>query len=193
MESNCQWCGVRLRRSGVGRPQRFCSSRCRVAAHRANRLPVELTSRDRWVRRSAKKVPLTVSGKAASSTDPSTWSSYSAAAKSTVGVGLGYVLHQADGVVALDLDRALVDGRPVPWAQALLDDLPPTYVQVSQSGSGLHVFGRGSLPVGRVIRDGRCIEAYSSGRYIAMTGVRFGDSPLTLAELPLSVLLAAVA
>src|SRR5690348_7641329 len=111
---------------------RFCSGRCRVAAHRAKRaLPRELTSRDRWVRRSTRKMPLTTDGGAASSTDPSTWCSYGEAKASEAGTGLGFVL-DGDGIVCVDLDHCVDDrGRVAVWAQEILDRFPATYVEVS--------------------------------------------------------------
>lgn len=163
---------------------RFCSSRCRVAAHRAKHaLPAELTSRDRWVRRSARKMPLTCSGRAASSTDRRTWSSYREARQSKVGAGLGFVL-DGDGVVCLDIDHCVEAGRVAGWAQRILDLLPATFVEVSASGTGLHVFGFGDVERGRKVRvDGGSVEVYGWGRYIAVTGRRYANAPQRLADI----------
>lgn len=129
-------------------------------------------------------MPLTVTGRAASSTDPSTWSSYAEAAASPVGAGLGFVLAEADGIVCLDLDHCIRAGQLAPWARSILDQFPDTYVEVSMSGTGLHIFGLGRLDMGRRIRTGgRQVEAYSTGRYIAVTGVRFEACPSRLADL----------
>lgn|SRR5690606_2259463 len=167
-----------------------CSPRCRKALSRAaarNPLPVELTTRDRWIRRDAKKVPLTSAGMAASSTDPRTWSTYKDAAASTAGVGLGFVLSDEDDIVCLDLDHCLnpLTGRLAPWALAILRDAGATYVEVSPSGDGLHIWGRAHVRQGRRIRrpDGTAVEVYGTGRYIAMTGRRHGSSPSILADL----------
>ncbi|MFI7009983.1 DNA primase [Streptomyces sp. NPDC050145] len=165
---------------------RFCSTRCRVAAHRARRtVPAELTSRPRWVRRTAAKVPVTVGGSVASSTDSSTWSTYRAAARSSAGGGLGFVL-DGDGVVCLDLDHALDDqGAPLPWAQRLLDAAAGSWVEVSVSGRGLHIWGYGELPRGRriAVDGGGSVELYGDGRYIAVTGRTFGGTPRRLGDL----------
>ncbi|MDX3145830.1 bifunctional DNA primase/polymerase, partial [Streptomyces scabiei] len=167
-----------------------CSTRCRVAAHRAAKndaTPHELTTRDRWVRRSAEKIPLTVAGKAASSTDPRTWSTHKDAAASSAGVGLGFVLSDEDDVMCLDLDHCInpLTGRVAPWAAAILRDAGATYVEVSPSGDGLHIWGRAHVRQGRRIRrpDGTAVEIYGTGRYIAMTGCRHGSSPSILADL----------
>lgn len=165
---------------------RTCSGRCRTAACRARRsLPTELTRRPRWVRRSARKVPLTVEGEPASSTDPETWTRYADAARSTTGAGLGFVL-DGDGVVCLDLDHCLTpDGAVAGWAQNILDAAGPTWVEISTGGDGLHVWGLGKLPHGRRIPldGGGAVELYGTGRYIAVTGRTFGGTPQRLGDL----------
>ncbi|MFH8803223.1 bifunctional DNA primase/polymerase [Streptomyces sp. NPDC017936] len=184
----CEWCAEHLGARHSHRA-RFCSTRCRVAAHRAAKndaTPRELTTRDRWVRRSADKRPLTVAGMAASSTDPRTWSTHKDAAASTAGVGLGFVL-DGDGIVCLDLDHCLnpLTGQLAPWAAAIIRDAGATYVEVSPSGDGLHIWGRAHVRQGRRIRrpDGTAVEIYGTGRYIAVTGQRFSGAPSTLADI----------
>lgn len=164
---------------------RYCSGRCRTAACRARRrLPAEMTSRDRWVRRSASKEPLTRAGRYASSTNAATWCSYRDAVRSRVGVGVGFVL-DGDGIVCIDLDHCLDrEGRVALWAQAVLDELPPTYVEVSPSGDGLHVFGLASVERGRHVRlGGGRAEVYGTGRYITVTGRRHAGAPPKLADI----------
>jgi primase-polymerase (primpol)-like protein len=149
--------------------------------------PRDLTIRDRWIRRSATKVPVTTGGMPASSTDPRTWSTHKDAAASTVGVGLGFVLSDEDNIVCLDLDHCLnpLTGQLAPWAAAILRDAGATYVEVSPSGDGLHIWGRADVRHGRKIRrpDGTAVEIYGTGRYIAMTGRRHGSCPSILADL----------
>ncbi len=185
----CEWCGSDMPLAARSHA-RTCSTRCRVALHRAaknNPLPIELTTRDRWIRRSSTKVPLTVAGMAASSTDPRTWSSYKDATASSAGVGLGFVLSDVDDIVCLDLDHCLnpLTGRLAPWASAIIRDAGTTYVEVSPSGDGLHIFGYATVRQGRRIRrsDGTAVEIYGQGRYIAMTRRRFGNCPSVLADL----------
>lgn len=123
----------------------------------------------RWIRYTAKKVPLTVDGSAASSTDPSTWSTHAEAANATAGVGLGYVL--GAGIGCIDLDHCFVDGQLTAAATKFVQRYPGNWIEVSPSGEGLHIWG--ALPEGpgskRVI-DGLSIETYSIGRYITVTG-----------------------
>lgn len=156
------------------RGAKYCSPKCGTYYRRKrNGVPAALTSRDRWVRRNASKVPLTVSGGAASSTNPATWSSFKAASKSTVGNGLGFVL--GGGVGAYDLDHCITDGAVAPWAVEFIHGIPEPvlYMERSMSGSGLHVFIEAPEGAGRKIRDGRNIERYTKGRYIAFTGDTF--------------------
>lgn len=163
---------------------RFCSGRCRVAAHRAKRLlPVELTAKDRWIRRTSSKVPLTIDGASASSTDLRTWSSYREARASKAGVGLGFVL-DGDGITCVDLDHCLTDGRLADWAAEIVALAPGCWIERSVSGDGLHIWGRGAMRAGRRIRvDGGTVELYPSGRYIAVTGDTWGDTPRRLGDL----------
>lgn len=168
---------------------RFCSTRCRVAGNRARRrrrYPAALEQRASWVRRDARKVPLAIDGTPASSTDPATWSTLTEASASRAGVGLGFML--GDGIGCIDLDHCFDGSELHPWARAVIDANPGTFVEVSQSGDGLHVFGLLDAGPGRRIRDGRNIEVYSTGRYIAVTGDRFERAPLALAPLELPAL-----
>lgn len=175
----------------------FCSSPCRQAAYRARRkvqqerlaaeqrarIPAELTGRPRWVRHKG-KVPLRTDGRFASVKDPSSWSDYAAVAASKTGEGIGFVLSAGDGIVVVDLDHAVEDGRVLPWAQAIVDQLPPTYMERGRSGTGLHLWFRGAVPHGRRIRKGElAVEVYSDRRYI-IVGDRVPGTPLSLAVLP---------
>lgn len=121
------------------------------------------------MRRTADKRPITVTGAPGSSTNPATWSTYSEAAASTAGVGLGYAL--GDGIGCWDLDDCFERARLKPWAQEILDAVDPLFVEVSQSGTGIHIFVTTDAAHGRVKRftDHR-VEFYPTGRYIAVTG-----------------------
>lgn len=180
----CAECGASLRllRSGA----RFCGSNCRLKAHRKARraaeLPTEMRSRRRFLRYTKTKRPITVTGLSASSTNADTWSSHAEALASSKGEGVGFVL--GDGIGCIDLDHCIQDGIVAGWAQAVLDNNPDTYVEVSRSGEGLHIFGLLDESAGRNFRDGvRSIEFYSVGRYIALTGRRFRSAPVRLAAL----------
>ena len=152
---------------------RFCSDKCRTYARRASKrqvLPAALTSRGRWIRYSdrVRKIPLTIDGRNASSTNPQTWSSYAEANASTVGAGLGFVL--GDSIGCIDLDHCLIDGELTEAARAFVADYPSHYIEVSPSGDGLHIWGLSDEQPGtRRVIDGLNVERYSTGRYITIT------------------------
>lgn len=183
----CKQCGAKLDILRAHRLPSYCSNACRQRAYRQrNALPAELKKRDRWVsweprirNGASTKVPVTVDGRAASSTNPATWASFAAVRRLP---RRGFVL--GDGIGCIDLDNCLVKGVPTPAAARLLARLPQTYIEISPSGDGLHVWGR--LPEGRGSRrteDGLSVERYSAGRYITVTGRVFAGSSAALADL----------
>lgn len=182
-ERQCDHCGASIltRRADA----RFCSPKCRVYAARAGKkrdiLPADMASQRRFVRYTARKVPRAIDGSAAKSNDESTWSTLEEARASTIGEGVGFML--GGGFGCIDLDHAISGGRVASWAQAVLDANPNTFVEVSRSGEGFHIFGYLPENGGRKIRDGRNIEVYSRGRYIALTGHRYGTTPARLSPL----------
>jgi primase-polymerase (primpol)-like protein len=93
--------------------------------------------------------------------------------------GLAFGLVQ--GVVCVDLDDCLDgDGNVKAWAKGILDQLPASFVEVSQSGKGLHWFGLASLPEGArqrfTLPCGNRVEIYERKRFIAMTGKAMPNS-----------------
>lgn len=147
-------------------------------------LPSDLTDTPRWVlwreelrtdaqgHQRVDKVPMRAGGGNGSSTDPTSWSSFEAAQRGLqrvqIATGLGFVFTDDDDIVGIDLDKCAADGVLEPWAAEIVDRFNGTYVEWSPSGTGVHLFVRGRLGVGRR-KQGR-VEAYSSGRYFTMTG-----------------------
>ena len=158
------------------------SNRPRVVREHSTDVPTVLMGLDRWIRHSAKKVPLSAWGTVAKSNDPETWTTFADAEASEVGSGLGFVLN-GDGIVCLDIDHCLEDGEVAPWARALVESLPATWIEVSPSGDGLHVWGTGAIRSRVAKVQGGRVEIYGSGRYLTVTGRRFRDAPLSLADL----------
>lgn len=174
--------------------RRQCSRSCEAKAYRARRkeraaedpIPAEMRRRARWVRWDGRKIPLRTDARFASVTDPSSWSDYATASRSTIGCGAGYVLTVADDIVCIDLDHVVSGGGVLAdWAAQLLDRLPETFIELSQSGTGLHVWGRGRLIQGRRVAmpGGAGLEVYGDRRYIAMTGQAWRGAPSVLADL----------
>lgn len=133
--------------------------------------PPEMLFRNQWVRRDGKR-PIRVDGRPASSTDSSTWSSFEAAATSRAGDGLGIML--GNGLGCLDLDHCMTGaGELKPWAAAELERAENVvFVEVSMSGTGLHVFLLMPEGPGHKVKqpDGGVVETYSRARFIACTG-----------------------
>ena len=150
-------------------------------------LPAELTGVDRWlnwkpIRRDERwtKMPIRTSGSPASSTDWNSWTSFDAA--SAHSDRLGFAL--GGGIGCIDFDDVIVDGVLDPQVGAWLKDCPPTFIEVSPSGTGLHVWGLLPEERGRVRQvDGVSVEAYSYGRYMTVTRKSFRGSVPRLADL----------
>ncbi len=126
------------------------------------------------------KVPVRPNGMSASSTDPTTWSTYEdvtnavAASSRTPGSigGIGFVL--ADGYCGQDFDDVIIEGKTEPWVTEEIARLN-TYTEVSPSGTGYHCIGRAKLP-GTGRKRPRA-ETYDSGRYFTFTGNHVPGTP----------------
>lgn len=143
-----------------------------------------------------RKLPFTVDGTPASSTDPATWSplpACQAACRRRRGSGVGLVLN-GDGLAGVDLDgcRHPASGELAKWAQKIVRQLA-SYTEVSPSGTGVKVYLRADpLPVLRANKrtigkgaDGDkmpAVELYTSGRYFALTGQHLDGTPDEIAD-----------
>lgn len=155
-------------------------------------IPVELKERVQWVvwrrvERIADKPTKVLynakTGAPASSTDESTWSTFTAAlhayeTSQTVSRrpwdGIGFVVTAEDEFIGVDLDHCFEDGQLKHWAKSVVKQLD-SYTEVSPSGEGLRVFLRGTLPPGRrkIVLDERtreAVEMYETGRFLTVTG-----------------------
>lgn len=74
----------------------------------------------------------------ASVNDPSTFKPFdvAVAAKSYDGIGI----RVCGKIVGIDIDDCIVDGKLLPWAQAIVDRFKPTYIEISPSGTGIRIF-----------------------------------------------------
>ena len=86
---------------------------------------------------------------------------------------LGFVLVEEDRIVCIDLDNVRVDGRLSPMAEEIVESFAGTYMELSQSGKGIHIFAKGTIPKNLNLSS-RGIEIYKNNRYIALTG-NIGD------------------
>lgn len=88
------------------------------------------------------------------------------------GHGVGIVLRPEYGVFCVDIDGALVNGEWTALALAFLKRFEGCYVEVSMSGTGLHIFGSytGAPPAHMSKNVQLHVECYTDLRYIALTG-----------------------
>jgi hypothetical protein len=137
-------------------------------------IPLELQSLPQWVVAGDNKLPLNPrTGQAADVTNPTTWGTF-AEAVHTGYKHVGFVLSPNDPYTIIDLDQPLTDDQAKRHTKIL--DALASYTELSQSGNGLHIIVRGSIPAG-VRRDK--VEVYSSARYMICTGRVFKDLPIT--------------
>lgn len=90
------------------------------------------------------------------------------------GSGVGFVLTPADPFCCIDLDNCLqTDGQWTPFATQILGMFPEAAVELSVSGTGLHVWFQytpGLIDANHRTRskDAPGLEVYTSGRFIAL-------------------------
>ena len=135
----------------------------------------------KWVeaRKKNTKIPINpYDGSAGKSNDPNTWSDFDTAMRALNDVERadGLAFYFANGYVGLDIDH--IDSNLEDWRagdndpnnlvnkfQDLTDN---TYMEVSQSGTGIHAIFKGKIP-GKRRRKGN-YEMYQTGRFFALTG-----------------------
>lgn len=87
------------------------------------------------------------------------------------GSGIGFVFTADDPFYFLDIDGALVDGAWSSLSVSLLAQFPGAAVEVSHSGTGLHVIGTAHPAPQHGTRNTPLhLELYTSGRFVALTG-----------------------
>lgn len=151
-------------------------------------IPQELRSLKQWglfelkwveARKKNTKIPINpYDGSAGKSNDPNTWSDFDTAMRALNDVERadGLAFYFANGYVGLDIDH--IDSNLEDWRagdndpnnlvnkfQDLTDN---TYMEVSQSGTGIHAIFKGKIP-GKRRRKGN-YEMYQTGRFFALTG-----------------------
>lgn len=129
------------------------------------------------------KIPMQVTGQAARSNDPATWSTFkdalSAWATNRSGFdGLGFMFTPASGIVGVDVDNCIEpdsDGelRANKVASRVIE-LLDSYTELSPSSTGIHVIVRAEFA--EALKDSKTgIEIYNSGRYFTVTGYVWSD------------------
>lgn len=160
-------------------------------------VPEELATLPQWVAWKLiddRKVPISAETyRAAKSNDPSTWSTLERAlicSQSDDSIsGIGFVFAPEGGIFGIDLDACIGDGEVQQWAQEIVNTFG-TYSEVSPSGKGIKLWGRGKLPTTtgkkkavdapQVTDKPPAIEAYDRGRYFTFTGEIMPGCPLAI-------------
>lgn len=131
--------------------------------------PKELTDMKNWVvAKKGNKIPLNARTlKAASSTNPETWSTYEDAIKAE-NCSLGFVFSN-NGIIGIDIDDGFDEmGLPTQLALDIISKCN-SYTETSRSGRGFHILVKGTLTFkGKNNRAG--VEIYREARYFIMTG-----------------------
>lgn len=180
------------------------SEQPKLLAPRLEAVPDELRALDQWVVWAAEwkddpkhphggkwnKVPKNArNGRAASHSDPLTWSTFEEAARAYEGAreryaGIGFVFHEADPYAGIDLDESVVsneDGRALTAFAARVVAELGSYAEVSPSGTGIKIIVRAALPPGSRRRDNPPpkVEMYDAARFFTVTGRRWAGTPDT--------------
>lgn len=94
--------------------------------------------------------------------------------------GLGFVFTANDPFWFLDIDHCLEpSGQWSPLAVDLCSRLAGCGIEVSRSGTGLHIFGSGTLPSHTCKNTDVGLELYHEGRFVALTGTHAQGDPGT--------------
>ena len=110
----------------------------------------------------------------ASTNKPKHWGSFKSALAThqEFGWGFGFLVHQEDGLVFLDLDGCVDFDLSAPhliqpWAQRIIDDLD-SYTEISPSGTGIRIVVHGAIPSD--VATGIEMYAGHNARFVTITG-----------------------
>ena len=121
--------------------------------------------------------------------DPAIWmdapTAFATASQFGESYGVGFVFTDQDPFWFLDIDHCITNGVYSPVAQEMMTLLPGA-VEVSQSGTGLHIFGTGACPPHGTRNSEFGLEFYTTKRFVALTGNMVSDHS---ADLDASLLL----
>lgn len=162
------------------------------------RVPDSLAELDQWIvwryesraGGKATKEPYQTNGRLASSRDSKTWCSMEKALKAWQEhperwSGTGFVFSPGDPFFGIDLDQCLdASGKLKSWAYAIMERFFDSYSEISPSGQGIKIWGKGRLPGGGVafsLGDGR-VEIYDQARYFTVTGNHWAGQMLDVEE-----------
>ena len=133
-------------------------------------------------------------GQRASSTDPQTWVAFTVALAAYRDLelydGICFFVTEESGIVFIDLDKCIKDGKIEPWALEIVKNFN-SYTEKSQSGKGLHILIKGKKPGKRcsTSKFPHDVEIYDHARQCCLTGdVLEGHSTIEPCQDALNVL-----
>lgn len=120
-----------------------------------------------WRLEDGRKVPCRADGRKCDPTDPANFTDYATAEAAPYDVA--FVVKQTDPWFFLDLDKCLVDGDWTQDAKDIVSYFPGCWIEVSQSGTGLHIMGKcdKALLHDRKNKWNGWLEFYINDRFIA--------------------------
>lgn len=136
----------------------------------------------KWDNKKWTKEPTQISGRSASSTDDSTWTSFDSVMvsyKSNPAIaGIGFIL--GGGFAGVDLDSVIdpitCEADPIVF---LVCETLDSHCETSPTGTGVKILCRGKLPIGRRQSAGDAeydVECYDGGRFFTITGQTWGGT-----------------
>lgn len=140
-----------------------------------NFIPKELETNNRWGFGDLNKRPINaITFELNKPNEKDCWVSIADARKSYIRnkdkqdniLGLGYCIFKDDNIVCIDIDHCIENGVVSDFAQSIIDRFKDTYIEKSQSGTGLHIFAKGNIP-NNIKTD---IEMYCENHYMVFTG-----------------------
>lgn len=159
---------------------------------RYGNIPQELKSLKRWVGykvetlaegKTTKRPYNPLTGSMARVNDELTWSTFKLALLGCEKYnfdGIGFVL--GEGIFGVDLDNHVEDGAQSEEEYQKFKDIANefvatlnSYTEWSQSGKGIHIICKGTLPEGS--RRKGCVEMYDANRFFAFTGKAIRNIP----------------
>lgn len=122
------------------------------------------------------KIPVNTRGYEISAHDPANWLTAEDALRH--GDHVAFVFTENDPFFFIDIDNAVDAGVWKPHVAEILNRFPGAAVEVSLSGTGIHVFGSAAVEHNHKCKNrGLGIEFYTVGRFVALTGLQMrGDA-----------------
>jgi len=150
----------------------------------------DLTQFPQWVCYSHKsKIPLNPhTGKGADCNDPTSWGTYEEARATWDSnpewyAGIGFEFVKDQGITGIDLDKCIIDNEFTEKSWEIIEALN-SYTEYSPSGTGVHIWVRGSIPnnfLGRENENPR-VEIYDHLKYFTVTGKPVPGTPKTIED-----------